>query len=52
LDVTDALKSDATPGADESYRYHEAGLSQQARTLLSEHGRRFSYEWCRQIWWI
>jgi hypothetical protein len=28
LDVTSALKSDATPGADESYRYHEAGLSQ------------------------
>jgi len=30
LNVTDALKSDATPGADESYRYREAGLFQQA----------------------
>jgi len=37
-DVTDALKSDATPGADESYRYREAGLSQQACTVSSEHG--------------
>jgi len=32
------LKSDATPGADESYRYCEAGLSQQVRSISSEHG--------------
>jgi len=37
-DVIDALKSDATPRADDSYRYHEAGLSQQARAISSEHG--------------
>jgi len=26
------------PGADESYRYREAGLSQQACAISSEHG--------------
>jgi len=31
------LKSDSTPGADESYWYREAGLSQQAYTISSEH---------------
>jgi len=31
------LKSDATPGANDSYRYHEAGPSQQACTISSEH---------------
>jgi hypothetical protein len=36
LDVTIALKSDAIPGADESYWYCEAGLSQQACAILSE----------------
>jgi hypothetical protein len=36
LDATNALKSDATPGADESYRYHEVGLSQQVWAILSE----------------
>ena len=35
-DATNALKSDATPRADESYQYREAGLSQQACTILSE----------------
>jgi hypothetical protein len=30
LDVTSALKSDDTSRANESYRYHEPGLSQQA----------------------
>jgi len=38
LDVTDALKSDAMPEADESYRYREAGLSQQACAISSQHG--------------
>jgi len=37
-DVTNALESDATPGADESYRYREAGLSQRACVISSEHG--------------
>jgi len=37
-DVTEALKSDTTPGANESYQYREAGLSQQACTISSEHG--------------
>jgi len=37
-DVTDALKSDAMPGVDESYRYREAGLSQQACAVSSERG--------------
>jgi hypothetical protein len=36
LDVSSALKSDDTPRADESYRYGEAGLSQQACVVLSE----------------
>ena len=34
LDVTSALKSNATPRADESYRYREASLSQQAWCLF------------------
>jgi len=38
------------PGADESYRYREAGLSQQACAISSEHGLRFSYEWWQRIW--
>ena len=38
------LKSDAMPAADESYQYGEAGLSQQACTVSSEDGQRFSYE--------
>jgi hypothetical protein len=37
-DVSDALKSDATPGADESYQYCEADLSRQAFAILPEHG--------------
>ena len=35
-DVTNALKSDAMPGANESYWYREAGLSQQACAISSE----------------
>jgi len=34
-DVTDALKSDATP---ESYQYREAGLSRQVFAISPEHG--------------
>jgi len=33
---TNALKSDATPGAKESYKFREAGLSQQACAISSE----------------
>jgi hypothetical protein len=36
LDVTSVLKSDDTPRANESYRYREPGLSQQACVVLSE----------------
>jgi hypothetical protein len=42
LDVTSALKSDDTPRADESYRYGEAGLSQQVCAVLSEISSRVS----------
>jgi hypothetical protein len=42
LDVTSALKSATTPGADESYRYPEAGLSQQACAVSSETSSRLS----------
>jgi len=31
------LKSDAAPGADDSYRYREARLSLQACAISSEH---------------
>jgi hypothetical protein len=41
-DVTNALKSNVTPGADDSYRYSEAGLSQQACTIKSETSLRLS----------
>ena len=36
------LKSDAMPGADDSYRYREAGLSQQACAISSEANSRLS----------
>jgi hypothetical protein len=42
LGVTNALKSDATPGANESHRYREAGLSQQACAVSSETSSRLS----------
>jgi hypothetical protein len=34
--VTNTLKSDAIPRADESYQYREVALSQQACAILSE----------------
>jgi hypothetical protein len=36
LNVTNVLKSDDTPGAEESYQYNEAGRSQQACEISSE----------------
>jgi hypothetical protein len=38
-DVTNVLKSDAMPGADESYRHREEGLSQKAYAISSESSR-------------
>jgi hypothetical protein len=40
--MTKALKSDAMPGADESYQYHEVGLSQQVCAILPETSSRHS----------
>jgi hypothetical protein len=42
-DVTNALKSNAMPGADESYRYCEAVLSQQVCAVSSETSSRLSF---------